>query len=193
MKEVAAAKEAADEAATFDPVMWTPSAPWPAQPFTIGLLDGKPHRGDVGWFVEQCDPNILHLRIDKAFGGYNHHIGLARTIEGLLKLMRSPHYVGMAASVNCTPWTALHFEGEQTVMFNSDHPGGIPNADGSMPVKTQVIIDEANAVVKLMDCTLSLGKRLISELPAGQGAGELNARVGAEKHVTIACVSFHRT
>ena len=88
--------------------------------------------------------------------------------------MSSPKYVGMAASVCCKPWSALHNEGAvQTVMFDADHKGGIPNADGTMPAKTPRVIDETINVVRLFDCTLSGGKRLISELPAGQGEGEV--------------------
>ena len=149
MAVLALAEEAARLSALFKPVLWTPSAPWPDQPFTIGLLDGTPHEGDTGWFIEKLDPSLLHLRIDKVFGGYGHHIGTSRTVDGLLNLMSSPKYVGMAASVCCKPWSALHYEGAvQTVMFNADHKGGIPNADGTMPAKTQRVIDETNNVVR---------------------------------------------
>ena len=43
---LALAEEAARQSELFKPVLWTPSAPWPDQPFTIGL----PHEGD-NWLV----------------------------------------------------------------------------------------------------------------------------------------------
>lgn len=72
--------------------------------------------------------------------------------------------------VCCKPWSALHFEGAlQTVMVNFNHKGGIPNADDTMPAKTQRVIGETNNAVRLFDCMLSKGKRLIYGLPAGLG------------------------
>ena len=159
--------------------------------FSLGIASGGARPGDLTSYIQLLSGGRLkHLRIDRVVGGYEHdYMTKDEVLNGLVELAQRSNCVGAHFALECARWCASrHQQPGPPVLFNEQHPDGVPASDGSMQPEVQRGLREAHVLVTIGEALLASGghKWLIAEFPSSHGHGSTFDNAGAIPHTTIA-------
>ena len=158
--------------------LWTQSSELPTVPTVVVLGSGEPRPMDCRHYTKQLSRGAVQaVCIDKMIGGYEHDWCLPDVNAALCKLVSSPKVIAVFFSGDCGGHSALRFlaNGGPQPMFDSDHPAGIPNADGTIPFATRLVTHNYDQLICILRAAAIRGKHMLGESAPSRGLGSTMA------------------
>ena len=170
--------------------VWTASSALPTKPTIVVFGAGADRAEDSKYWTNNLSTGAIEcIRLDKHIGGYEHDWTVPSVNEAMCKLVASPKVTDVFFCSDCAAFSALRCldNGGPAPMFDSDHPGGIPNPDGSLPPHTVAAKQDIESLITILRAAAIHGKDMLGESPPSRGAGSPVAfkEPHYQKHISV--------
>ena len=156
--------------------------------YSIYLCSGPTRDGDFSsWMRDLSASEVYNVNVDMASGGYSQDLSSPAVAARLVSLASDPRCVGVLATIPCGTWSPARWvqPGPPPLRSLPDHPSGIPDATGRIPLHVQKANDIAYHAIQIAEAVAAHGGHFIFENPVGRDRASQFAIAGREDHASL--------